>query len=339
MDEDLNVFAQQRMVFIGSALRLFSIGGREAQRVLCSSGIQFLKDIVGSKIVVTTRWWDPVIALLKLFKPEIVSVFIADGHFSLLNLNKTSNKRSGKNIFESGYCDIYLLPDYESLKAVAGYPGLKYSYRPYYWDDPGIRLSDEEDKLYDIVFLYGNDPFFEAGGQSRLLTLVNQLLEHFSEQYSVAHVLPRGNNGELIARNLAKRENIFVGLNNAKRALCRGSVYLCTPSTIVWQLLAASGKAALIDVYDGDLCFHSSILRVRKPGDLSEVLDKDEEYWAELRDKTWRVLGKESIVDVLKGVFREKPSNVNTRANAWRLLRTHNFRDLLSSTWSMALKK
>ena len=339
MDGRLGGLARYRSVFIGNARRLSGIGGSEAQRLLSSSGIQFLKDISRSEIVITTRWWDPSIALLRLFKPEIISVFIADGHFSLLNLNKTSNKRRGKNILESGYCDVYLLPDHISLDAVAKHPGLKFSYRPHYWDDPGICLSGEEDKRYDIVFVYGNDPFFEVDGHDRLLAFVNRHLEYFGKQYSIAHVLPEGNNGEFIAENLCCRDNIFVGLSGANMALCKGSVYLCTPSTMVWQLLSASGKVALIDAYDADPCFHPSIPRVREPGDLPDIIDKDEEYWIQLREKVEDVLGKESIVEVLSGILGGESSAVNSRAGAWRILKSHSLRDYFSSAWSMAFKQ
>ena len=318
---------------------MFSIGGRATQSALTSFGLQFLMDFAGSDVVVTTRWWDPVVAFLRLVKPEIIAVFIADGHFSLLNLNKTSNKRDGKNIIESGYCDIYLLPDFVSLRATDQYPGVKYPYRPYYWEHPDISLSDQDDGCFDIVFVYGNDPFFEVDGQGKLLLLVKQICQQFGEQYSIAHVLPRGGYGDLVARRLGGREEIFVGLNSKDLMLSRRSVYLCTPSTIVWQLLAAGGKTALIDVYDEDPCFHPSIVRVSNPNDVADVLGKDEQYWERLRYDVGSVLGTETIVAVLDAIIRDKPSSVGVRTRAWRMLKMHNLRDVLSSLWSMVFKK
>ena len=300
-----------------------------------SSGAFSIRAIFKSDIIVSMRWWDPVITLMKIIKPELITVFIADGHFSILNLNKKSNKRRGKNIFESNYCDIYLLPDLISLQAVAKYPGKKYLYRPDYWDNPRIHFSSEYKEHYDIIFVYGNDPFFDYEYRKKLLALVNGIKEKFCNQYRICHVVPRGRNGKIILKELPYTENIFIGIGSENLVLSPNSIYLCTPSTAVWKLLSSSARIAIIDIYRETSCFHQSILRIRKPDDCAKVLSKDKQYWMELRKKVSDVLGDDPIplaIDSSLKAFRE--GNVfNT--SGWLCMARYNLRDYFSSIWSV----
>jgi len=330
---------KKKVIFLGSASRLMSTGGKEALVALCSSDDRFISDFWNSDVIVTTRWWDPIITLLKLVKPGLITIFLADGHFSLLNLNKSSNRRQGKNIFESDYCDIYLLPDLISLHATSGYPGIKYSYHPNFWDNPGITFSEREQKAYDIVFVYGNDPYFEVRHQKKLFTLVDQVVERFGLKHSICHIVPKGKNGEILSRQIADPENVFVGLEGRGVPLSRNAVYLCTPSTIVWQLVAISGKVALIDIYEEDSCFHSSLTKVRNADDLEKVLIQNEEYWKKIFDDFRRVLGDKSLPVIIDETLNRDYTDKIRRGNRFSALWRHTHRDLLSSIKSLLFSK
>lgn len=325
-----------RLAFIGGTKRLMDLGGKETLGYLSLSGAFSLRSLFRADIVITIRWWDPIVIWIKLLRPGVTTIFVADGHFSLLGLNSRLNRRAAKNIFEYDYCDVYLLPDRVGLEAAERYPGAKLLYRPDYWAEPGLRLQRHSQKaLRDLVFVYGNDPYFCEDSRSRLLKLVNDIVAEYGGLYRISHLVPDNSLGRDVINGLHSKNNVYVGMEAINPELSASSAFLCTPSTMVWRLLSSGAAVALLDVYSEDMCFHSSIPRVAEVGDCESVflqMDGDRKSARQLHSG---ILGGEPLFGVIKRVIAERQPQQSEGRRWWHRSRICTLRDYMSSIRSI----